>query len=632
MSELRQVKARKTTGAPLSTLRKQAPGSVQSTQLGTRSSSHGVASTSTKKSTNSITISQRVPYTNPAGARTTTTNQPHPLITSRPYAIAGVAGFHRGAKLPVYGASQPARRNKPPPHKNVGGPRSHHLSKRPGGYPVPNKHRNGTAKGLARRSGVAMTSGRKRDLRLVVLNQQRNQVDSAVYASVVFGKTPRNRGFVSAPESSSSDEEEPIVKNDVDALPGRESELVADDEDAPWRTMMAAFGTLSLSVAAAAQKSRLPFLRRVVKTSFRRRCQRMGIVPDHVPPPTQTLTVLYKLAIDVSERESDDDDVTVYSVHKVKLAIDKLLCPLCDTLGDISSKEMLEAHVRWDHSEVEASWRQKQKSGNWELALELPGGEIDDDLELGAEPSLRQEDLSSPPSPVRPLSPTDTLRGSSVDTREFSSPARETAEATEAALGQDDSIKTDLSLSPASRRRFFASAAFSSSARPVPSIEDPLGPLAVFPYFPISDDNEILRFSCRPGGPRLFDLVARLPASEYGLTSWSLLERDEELFEIDDVRDEEKAMQALWNRWIFSERRRYLLDPKKTIIEFVEKFLAIIKKTAGWKGMRVWLLLLAKHKYLTEDDVVAVMRYYETAAGIGPRPVTTSVDQHTSDR
>jgi len=61
------------------------------------------------------------------------------------------------------------------------------------------------------------------------------------------------------------------------------------------------------------------------------------------------------------------------------------------------------------------------------------------------------------------------------------------------------------------------------------------------------------------------------------------------------------------------------------MIEFVEKFLAVIMKTAGWKGMRVWLLLLAKHKYLTGDDVVAVMSYYETVAGIGPRPITTSV-------
>ena len=97
------------------------------------------------------------------------------------------------------------------------------------------------------------------------------------------------------------------------------------------------------------------------------------------------------------------------------------------------------------------------------------------------------------------------------------------------------------------------------------STGDPLGPLAVFPYFP-TDDDDSLRFSCRPCGPRLFDLVARIPASEYGLTSWSLFERDEELFEIDDVRDEEKAMQALWNRWIFSERRYFGYFSKSYII------------------------------------------------------------------
>ena len=86
---------------------------------------------------------------------------------------------------------------------------------------------------------------------------------------------------------------------------------------------------------------------------------------------------------------------------------------------------------------------------------------------------------------------------------------------------------------------------------------DPLGPLGVYPYLvsDVQDDDGDLNTSCRPCGPRLFDLVAEYPMSDYGLTSWSLLERDEELFEIDDIRDEEKAMQALWNRWIFSERR-----------------------------------------------------------------------------
>ncbi|KAF8273700.1 hypothetical protein EI94DRAFT_1782910 [Lactarius quietus] len=601
MSEFR-VKARKTTSA-LSTLRKHsAQLNTQGNQGNQGGSTHGVASTSTstKKSTRSDILPQRG---NPAGTRATS-NNPRPLITSRPYAIAGVAGFHRGAKLPVYGPSQPVRRNKPPPQKNVGGSRS---SKRPGGFSVSSQLRSGPAKSLARRSGAAthMSSSRKRDLRL--LNQQRNQFDSAVYASVVFGRTPRNRRFVAAPESGSdSDEEKPSVEHSN--APARESEPFTDDEDAPWRTMMAAFGTLSLSVAAASQKRRLPFLRRVVKTSFRRRCQRTGIALDSVSSPTQVLTILYKLAIDVSENESDGD-VTVYSVHKVKLAMDKLLCPLCDTIGVISSKEMLQAHIEWDHSDVEASWRQKQSS-NWEVALELRGGEVDE--WEGDESSLRQ-DLSPPSSPIRPLSPTETLRGSSVDAGVPPSPARETTEATET-FELYGRIKMDLSLSPVSHRPSFASAANSGSARRVQGTRDPLGPLAGFPGFTTDDDKESLRFSYRPCGPRLFDLVARFPASHYGLTSWSLFERDEELFEIDDVRDEEKAMQALWNRWIFFERRRFLLDPKKTTMGFVQKFIEVIMKTAGWKGMRVWLLLLAKHKYLTGDDVVAVMSYYETAA------------------
>lgn len=53
------------------------------------------------------------------------------LITSRPYAIAGVAGFHRGSKPSVTGFSQPERRLKPAPHKNVGHSRIDHGSRRP---------------------------------------------------------------------------------------------------------------------------------------------------------------------------------------------------------------------------------------------------------------------------------------------------------------------------------------------------------------------------------------------------------------------------------------------------------------------------------------------------------------------
>jgi hypothetical protein len=118
-------------------------------------------------------------------------------------------------------------------------------------------------------------------------------------------------------------------------------------------------------------------------------------------------------------------------------------------------------------------------------------------------------------------------------------------------------FKTELSPAPTSRTASLAPVTFGDGVSQAPSTRDPLGPLGVYPYLPstMANGDEILRFSCRPCGPRLFDLVAKYPMSDYGLTSWSLLERDEELFEIDDVRDEEKSMQALWNRWIFSKRR-----------------------------------------------------------------------------
>jgi hypothetical protein len=135
--------------------------------------------------------------------------------------------------------------------------------------------------------------------------------------------------------------------------------------------------------------------------------------------------------------------------------------------------------------------------------------------------------------------------------------AFETTASTEHPVSNFFEVKPELSPIIPSRTTSLVPDTVGDGIHRAPSALDPLGPLGVYPYAlsNVHDDNESLVSSCRPCGPRLFDLVARHPMSDYGLTSWSLLERDEELFEIDDIRDEEKAMQALWNRWIFSERR-----------------------------------------------------------------------------
>jgi hypothetical protein len=83
-----------------------------------------------------------------------------------------------------------------------------------------------------------------------------------------------------------------------------------------------------------------------------------------------------------------------------------------------------------------------------------------------------------------------------------------------------------------------------------PPLEDPLGPSAQEPYLPENYESSQVYFSCRPGGPRIYDLLNTLPLAPFGVLSWFIIDREEELFELDDVLDEDKVMQALWGRWI----------------------------------------------------------------------------------
>ena len=88
-----------------------------------------------------------------------------------------------------------------------------------------------------------------------------------------------------------------------------------------------------------------------------------------------------------------------------------------------------------------------------------------------------------------------------------------------------------------------------------PPVGDPLGPSAQHPYLPESSEDNGVHFSCRPGGPRIFDLLNTLPLAPFGLSSWFIVDREEELFELNDVLDEDKVMQALWSRWILLKRQ-----------------------------------------------------------------------------
>ena len=146
----------------------------------------------------------------------------------------------------------------------------------------------------------------------------------------------------------------------------------------------------------------------------------------------------------------------------------------------------------------------------------------------------------------------------------------------------------------------------------LPSVEeiydDFLDPSIRPPYLPF----KTVEFSCRPNGPKLYDILGAESLDQFGILGWSVIDREEELFEMDGVRDEDKVMQALWCRWIMMNRlslvrakspfpslicpttprqrhfiRNYLEGTKQFITDNHE----YIRWGAGWLALRAWLLV-----------------------------------------
>lgn len=115
---------------------------------------------------------------------------------------------------------------------------------------------------------------------------------------------------------------------------------------------------------------------------------------------------------------------------------------------------------------------------------------------------------------------------------------RRTAKGNALARDQDDSSSREDTPSIPSPHRY-----------PTPPPRSNLeGPSAIYPYLPPD------QYSARPGGPKLYDLLNTLSLEPFGLMDWFILDKEEDIFELDDVRDEDKVMQALWARWILLNR------------------------------------------------------------------------------
>lgn len=89
-----------------------------------------------------------------------------------------------------------------------------------------------------------------------------------------------------------------------------------------------------------------------------------------------------------------------------------------------------------------------------------------------------------------------------------------------------------------------------------PPASNRLGPAAQPPYVPFKSEygGPDIYYSCRPGGATVFDLLSTLPLEPFGVLAWDVLDREDEIFDSDNVQDEYKVMHALWGRWIILNR------------------------------------------------------------------------------
>jgi len=145
-----------------------------------------------------------------------------------------------------------------------------------------------------------------------------------------------------------------------------------------------------------------------------------------------------------------------------------------------------------------------------------------------------------------------------------------------------------------------------------PPLENALGPSAQYPYLPESTEDNRVYFSCRPSGPRIYDLLNTLPLAQFGTLSWFILDREQELFELNDILDEDKVLQALWGRWILLKRPQFLADYYKGTVAFIDEYWRIIHRAAGWAALRTWLLMFVVNRFLTGSEVAQILRHYES--------------------
>ncbi|KAL6303314.1 hypothetical protein BKA93DRAFT_789129 [Sparassis latifolia] len=453
-----------------------------------------------------------------------------------------------------------------------------------------------------------------------------------------FRKSREGASEKDAPKSApKADPFDVIEVSDSSSSPATESANGEEDVE----ELMAALNALTLPTVRLREYRRLPFLVRNLRRGFRHRCRLAGVQTQPVQPPPAPINVSYIYRPDNDETSEVPDGERVDNDEERVGKMYQWECPLCQLHGQFNTRNMLTFHLGRDHDEVKFTWRETQIDDIQSLTLSLVIPDIDSqesesesededeesasqDVRAGmraSEARVEPERMSPGPAAVAQLAPISSL---------FDGPAeRTTIDLTDIPpspvlipkkfRADSPTIKTEARQPSTAQVRKQASTRGSLPERyptpPPPS--DPLAPAAQYPYLPDQSEDGEVYYSCRPGGPRIFDLLNTLPLEPFGVLSWSIVEREEELFELDDVRDEDKVLLALWNRWIMLNRISFVYKGyAKGVIAFIDKYWRMIHRAAGWGALRGFLLMLVANKFLDVSEVVRILKHYENHTGM----------------
>ncbi|KAI0360428.1 hypothetical protein OH77DRAFT_1516923 [Trametes cingulata] len=443
-------------------------------------------------------------------------------------------------------------------------------------------------------------------------------------------------------------------KLDIASQPEVEEVIEISDSDSDLEELLDAFDAVTLGPLRLQQRGRLPFRIPNLRAGFEDRCRRAGIPTSPAEKPLAPVKVIYRYypeGYDEDEGSSGEQECQEWVGDMTDWC-----CPLCQLHGTFKTRDMLAYHLRHDHADVRVSWAEidRRETRRWRITLVLPDyDEIEestseDDSELESEDrrgivkrevqDVKLEADVSRESSERGISaePTSVPRREplflpSSDDEESSAPITppplpEVDEPTEVKLFRDSEMPEEKKpLQPVTGNApggpvppgtsFRGSLPERYPSPPPPT--DPLGPAAQYPFLPETDRDGQQMYSCRIGGPRIYDLLNELPLDEYGIMSWAIVDREEELFEMDDVRDEDKVMLALWNRWIMLHKATFITHRYCEGVErFLDQYWNFIHKAAGWRALRSFLLMMSVNKYLTFTDVSRLLKRYEGKTGM----------------